>query len=169
MLLTPLVAWLTFSGVAIFLTWLGSFVWKKMKKEFPARGGLIGFVVGLTFLLYMTIGASHLYVIVGDNELDHYYVYGEATWTTGDGVDFTVQDSWGECVVINMTARKMACEEVVYGSFFDDGAFYIVEPGELQVVPCRKFDYIFEDAPWEISVSEGTDEVSKWVLRYYRE
>lgn len=169
MLLTPLVAWLSLVGLMLLLTYLGSLLWKKMNKPFPARGGLIGFSLGLIILLYMTIGASHLYVVVGDNELNHYYVYGEATWTTGDGFDYTIQDKWGECVVINMTPRKMACEEVVYGAIFADGAFYIVEPGDLQVVPCRKFDYIFEDAPWEISVSEGTDEVSKWVLRYYRE
>ena len=161
--------WVVMIVLNLLLILIGNVLFKKMKKN-PGAGGGIGFIVGLGLMLTVVYGSSRLYVINGDSSHATYAVITDGSYSSESGSSYDVDNVWGECVVINETSRKIAIEEVIYGAFFADGAFYIVEPDEMERIPCTKMNYFWDDSPPdEVSVSEGVDEVSKWWLRYYRE
>jgi len=156
-----------FFAICILLTYLGSRIAKKMNKP-PGGGGGIGFLVGLILVIYSFVGPSRCYVVTGDEEYSHYMVFGTPEYKIEGGASITVNISSGHCFVINETSGEIVVEEIVYGALFGGGTDWVY-PGEGEEIKGGRISYFFDDEPPdEISVSEGTDEVSKLWLRKRR-
>lgn len=144
--------------VAILMIVTGSLIAKK--KGRGSLGGLIGFFVGVAFVLVMMIVAGRLYVVTGDGEFSEYLVYGSPKFLTDGGDEFDVAISGGECMVINDWNVPVIVEKVVYGGYGFGGDTYWIEPKESETFDEPKIFYFYEDdsPPDEISIRGGDDD-----------
>jgi hypothetical protein len=153
--------------IAILLIWMTARIAKKMNKQ-PAGGGVIGFFLGFALVVFAFIGPSRLYVVSGDDEYAHYMVFGTPEYTIDGGATISVEIGSGECFVINETSGDIVIEEIVYGGIFGGDTDWIY-PGEGEAVEGGSIHYFFDDEPPDqISVNDGTDEVTKLWLRKRR-
>lgn len=160
---------LLFIVIGILITIAGALIAKKLKRN-PAGGATIGFFLAFAFVLVMLLGASRFYVVTGDQEYNHYLVYGDAEYKSNSGAIVTVEDRYGWCNIYNETTKTLAVEEVQYGGISFGNSMYYVEPGEMQAVEGTSIDYFWDDSPPdELSVGEGQDMALKLWLRDKRE
>lgn len=154
-------------AIALFLaiTILFTKLFKRLGKN-AGVGSLIGFFTGIGLMLYMLIGLPRLYVVTDRETYEHYMVIGSTTFDLADGKKADVNISFGSCMVINNTERSVYLEEVVYGFVVFPPPPDEIPPMSVDLFETRTIDYFFDDAPPdEISVSEGSDSVSKFWLR----
>ena len=141
-----------------------------MLRKNPAAGGILGFFVGIGILVYMLVGPSRVYVVTGEMEYDHYMVLGSPDFEMTDGQKVAVDIPTGHCLVINNTEKRIMIEEIIYGGHGFSPSPFQISGMKYDLVETGSIDYFFDDSPPdEISVSDGTDQVSKFWLRRARE
>jgi len=156
-------------GVAILVIILFAKLFKLMKKT-AAAGGIIGFFVGVTlFILYFII-PSRTYVVSGEAEFDHYVVFGSPEYEMSDGQKITIDIPSGYCLVINDTEDRIMIEEVIYGGYGFSPSPNEISGMTADYVETGAIDHFFDDVPPdEISVSNDSDEISRFWLRRARD
>ncbi len=156
-------------GISVLLMFLFVKLFKFLKKK-GISGGIIGFFVGAAIVVVYIIIPARAYVVSGTDECDHFVVLGSPDFEMSNGQKISVNIPSGFCLVINDTEDRIMIEEVVYGGFGFSPSPDEISGMTADVVETHAIDHFFDDVPPdEISVSEGSDEISRFWLRRARE
>ncbi len=148
-------------GIAIFISkkWSGN----------AALGGVFGFFIAFAAFIIPFLMAGRLYVVKGDADYEHYFVFSMTDYTTKSNKVIDVDIHGTQCMVINDWEKPVVVEFVIYGGFGFGGDTEFVQPDEGRYFEENKVYYFYdEEPPSEITIKTDEDKVRRLWLRNKR-
>lgn len=142
----------------------------KKKAGKGAIGGLIGFFLAFAIFLLALLVPKRLYVVNGENQYNHYMIWGTPDYALPDGQSISVDMPYDNCLVVNESEETVVIEEIKYGGYGFSGDTEQIAPGKFKMIGVHKVSYFFSDdePPEEITVNDGTEEEVRIWLRMIR-